>query len=323
MSILVNRPDNKRRPPDWRWQRATEIVLEGSRLVAGRDDQIVRGLCNFRRKLDRVSTDDQQLALLDENPALWEAHNMYVGEDTPVEARWELEAFLLCHEWQPHEVAAHLGIDEAVVIAYEKCFYDVTSRLQYQSLILHAVIGRAVQTGLAERQHDCLWKLFGYWGGPLVLDAYIHKFNRPQRPETVDGVGAFNNDCVRHMLGTKALVSAMTMPVNWNTQTEILHLWKELMMLELQAGQAGGGSDAYYQNIDAMVACFQFLKYRPGVDPAPTNRAARLEEGGVRMRADELAMIGMGKEPQGLEHLVAGLTFPAKGETDEQNAQTN
>jgi len=316
MSILVNRPVNKRRPPDWRWQRACELA-EGARPVRGRDDEVVKAACKFRRLIDRCQTDMDRLTALDAYPEMYEAYSLYDASDDPSEHRWELEARLLARE-AFGDIADKMGIDPDAIEIYERVFFDVIDRLGSPSLITHTVIGRAVQTGLAEREYDCLWKLFGYHLGPSVLDAFVFKFNMPRHTESHDGLRAALRGFTKDTVDMKSAVTILTMPVNWQTRELILNLWKDLLALEMQVGTAGIGAETFSQNVQSLTETFEgmLIKYRPGVDAEIIGKVAELEAGGVRLRATELAAIGVGETPTGLEHLLKSAKYPERGDHD-------
>jgi hypothetical protein len=174
-------------------------------------------------------------------------------------------------------------------------------------------MGRGVQTGLAERDYDVLWKLMGYLAGPLVLDSCIYKFAQPQQIQTVDGVHAFWKDFTKTQMGMKAGLTALTMPVNWQTRQTIMEFYGQLLQMEIAAGaSSGSASETFTANVKSMVETFAWSKFLPGVDAEMTGKVAELEAGGVRLRATELAMIGLGEHPTGLEHLVATARFPTE-----------
>jgi hypothetical protein len=256
-----------------------------------------------------------KLGVLDAYPALYEAYSLYDASDDPTEHRWELEARLLAKE-SFADIESKMGISPNTIAVYERIFFDVIDRLEMKSLIVHTIIGRAVQTGLAEREYDCLWKLFGYFLGSAVLDALVYKFNCPQHTDSHDGLRAAMRDFAKDTVDIKAGITLLTTPVNWQTRELLLNLWKDLLALEMQAGQAGIGTETFTQNVQALTESFEqmFTKHRPGVDADVVGRAAELEAGGVRMRASELAAIGLGKEPTGLEHLVHTAQYPERGD---------
>jgi len=310
MSILVNRPDNKRRPVDWRWQRGCELA-EGARQVRGRDDELVILARKFRRLLDRCESDMDRLAALDANPELFEAYEIYNADDfNPTAIKWELEARILAKE-SPESIDAKLMLSPAVTRLYTQLFFDVIGRLSAHGLIMHLVIGRATQIGLAERSYDCLWKLLGYNVGPLILDAFIYQFNNPRHTEVHDEYRATMNELTKDSIVTKAAVTMLTMQVNYQTRELIMTLWKELLALEIQAGQAGFSSETYTQNIGALSTTFAnlFIKQSDG-DISMESAINQLEAEGARLRASELVAIGMGGDAIGLKQLLGSAVYP-------------
>lgn len=305
-----------RRPPDWRWQRAGEVMEHNGQFSRSRDDSIVRTIYKFRKLLNRCRTEEDKLIALEACPALYEAYSLYDSSEDPTEHRWELEARLLAQE-PFRAIEAKMGIDASTVEWYEKVFFDVLSRLSYPSLIIHTVIGRSVHFGLAERDYDVLWKLFGYFAGAHVLDALIYKFLTPSHVAEAGGVKAFWKDYTRDQIHMKSGITILTTPINWQTRELIFGVWQRLLEAETELGQAGGAAETLTQNITAMVEAFGWSKHRPGVDMELTGRVAELEASGVRLRAAELTMIGADQEPVGLAHLLTTAKFPSHQYQDE------
>lgn len=319
MSILTFRPDNVRRVPDWRWQRAGEVVDSGGRIVRRRDDALVREACKFRRLLARCQSDEDRLEALDACPELFEAWTIYDAGEDPIEHRWELEARLLSGQ-SLEDISLATGTPINVIRCYEQMFFDVLSRLKHASLIIHSVIGQSVQVGLAERDYDVLWKLFGYFAGPHVLEAIMFKFIAPAKVTNATGVRAFMKDFTKDQVFLKSGVAMATMPINWQTRELLMTLWQSMLAMEAQAGQTSVGSELLKTNIQGLVEAFAWTKYRPGVDPALTGKVAELESNGVRLRASELCQIGFGEAATGMEHLFPSARYPKKDGNNENNS---
>jgi len=294
--------------------RACELA-DGARLVRGRDDEIVRFASKFRRLMDRCESDEDKLEALDAQPAMFEAYTIYMGEDDASEVKWELEARLLGGE-PVASIEAKLGIDPATIFTYERVFFDVLSRRHSTSLMVHVVIGRSVQTGLAEREYDCLWKLFSYFAGIPVLDAYIWKFNGVKHVESADGVRTAFREIAKDTIMSKAAVTALTLPANWQNNELILGTWQQICGQEQMAGQASGGTEVMMQNVAVLVEGFQPLlhKHIHGVDPTPGGIIDEIEDTGVRLRSDELAAIATGNDVSGFEHFITAKFPDSQGE---------
>jgi len=266
----------------------------------------------FRRLHNNCENDTQRLSLLDANPALYGAYEIYDASDECNEPRWELEARLLASE-SFADIAQRLGVEAEVIETYERVFFDVIGRLDAPGVIIHTVIGKAVQMGLAERQYDCLWKLLGYRVGSSVLDAFIYKFNSPSVPMTPDETSAFWNDQTKEFIKKKGFLASVTMPVNWQTQVDILNLWCRMLEMEQNAGMGAAGTEAILDNVQVMMEHLPFIRHRPGVDAEPPGDTTRLEATGVRLRTNELMLIGVNETPKGLEEILSSAKFPKRG----------
>jgi hypothetical protein len=316
VSILVNRPDNRRRPPDWRWMRACALAEGTERPVRGRDDEVVKAACKFRRLLLRCQTDADKLAALDAAPQLYDAYEIYSSSDSPEQVRWELEARILAREPRA-DIERKLGVDAATLDIYQEVFFDVDDRLDAPSLITHVVIGRALHAGgLAEREHDCLWKLFGYWCGPIALDAFVYKFGKPRRVESAEGLRDALRDFTKDVVEMKGTVTLVGMPIGWQTREVIVNLWKDLMAMEVQLGHSAAGQAAVLHNVDAMTATFKdlLMKQEPIDEERAPGTAGALEHNGTQLRAAELVAVGVGAIPEGLAQLMNSAQFPDKGD---------
>lgn len=310
MSIIVNRPDNPRRPPDWRWQRGNEIVSGASRHIHGRDDATMQYICKFIRLLNRCRSETDHLAALDAAPALYDAYTLYRAEDVPSAHRWELEARILARE-PVAAIGSKLGLTAATVEMYERVFFDVISRLQHASLIMHTVIGQAAQTGLAEREYDGLWKLLGFTGGPAVLDAVIHKCNSPARPLSPEDVNRFYTASVKHQINEKAFIALHGMPVTWQTYEHIYGMWLKLLEVEAATGQAGMNAAMLVEGLQVLVNSMEFKRQNEQNTLALPAPAAAIEATGVRLRASELAALTSGSVPaDGIPTILCNIRYP-------------
>ncbi len=154
-------------------------------------------------------------------PHLFEAEQIFIREKQLV--RYEIEARLLASETS-ERISHRFGVDAAIVTWYEKLFFNVLDRLDDRGYIAQRVMGESLHAGLTERDHDLLWKLYGYIGGEAVLDAVIYKGFSQSRPETPDEVEAFFADQLQSNSALKAMLAMRTMPINSYTQQAILEI---------------------------------------------------------------------------------------------------
>jgi hypothetical protein len=313
----IFRKNNPRRPVDWRWQLADVIIARGGRVRRSKSDPQLQKAISFRRQLDRCQDDDDYMRVLDSAPELYEAWALFDdGEDR--ETRWELEARLLSQ--QPvADIAKAIALEPASVEHYEALFFNVRDRLESPSYISQVVLGKSIHSGLSERAYDVLWKMYGYWAGHHVLNSLVYRFNAPAIPEGADGVNAFWDDDAKDMLRMKSAIAMRTMPINWETQTEILNLYLRMIEIERNAGEGGAGSEAVLANINTLFTQIPWTKHRPGIDVVDQNDPiAVVDATGKTLRAHELSLIATDNQmPKALEYLLETMQFPESNDAED------
>jgi hypothetical protein len=260
-------------------------------------------LRRFRERIVAAHTSADHALVMERYPAIYEAWAFYTADDR--EMRNELEARILARE--PFDIiAGKLATTSDVVAAYEKYFFNVTDRLDSPSYITHCVLGRALQASPAERTPDFLWKLFGYWQGPAMVDAWVYRFNRPSRPETANGVAAAITDDFKLTMLMKADQLARTMPVNQYTRTDLLMTWCRLMEAEKERGSAGTDHESLMSGLQSVLSSAPWVK-RDQLEATP---ADQMEAQGVTVRACEYRVLTGQTIPASFQQLVEHTHFP-------------
>jgi hypothetical protein len=235
--------------------------------------------------------DIEHLYLSERMGDLYEAWTMYQSTQVKANMRWEIEARLLARQTTA-EIASKTGTRESIIAIYSQIFFDVQSRLESPGWITHVVIGDAFNRSV-DKQPDGLWKLFGYWGGPFVLDSLIYRFNCPVWLESYKFVPGFIADDIRGQMQTKAMLAIRSMPVNWQTQIEIMNLYYRMMELENNTDAiAAGGAESFKSSIAAFMNSIPWTrdnKLKTNFDVIDT-----IDAGSVSLRSDELMLAGVG-----------------------------
>ena len=311
------RPSNPRRPIDWRWQRSVYLVEHDRSVSSSRDDKWISQGRKFKKSLDNCQNDEQHLSLASASTDLYEAYDLWSDTDE-CDHKWAIEARLLARE-APEDIARKVGLSPEAIVLYHNMFFDVHDRLGQPDVITNVVIKQSIQAGLSERKYDCLWKLFGYWCGPQVLDMVIHRF-APK--DTAEKVVAALKDDYRAQLALKGNLAIRTMPVNWQTQVEIANLFLRMEEMEKGDGSGGGSAEAIVANVDAF---FNQLPWGRMARTRSTGNAAldHYDKGGVAIRAEAVTLIGTGDQHPALRSLVdsaASAHFPGM-EVEDGNSQ--
>lgn len=240
---------NPWRPVDWRWQRAQRIT-NGEIRSRRTEDDATRLACQFLRALRKAG--DNEIAhdtLARRHAGLYWANRLYGTEDVALRAEVEARVLAGCSD---AEIARRSALPELTVQYYVQFFFDVRSRLQQPSYILHTVLGQSLHRGMNERDYPLLWKFYGYQYGPLMLDSLIGQHLPTPRPRTVAEVKAcWKDDGIASILRKQAL-AARLVPVNTFTQVDILTVYSKFV--EIDRNAAGGGGSGGSESTAAVVA---------------------------------------------------------------------
>ena len=147
--------------PNWRWQRARELVDKKLSPRRSRDDyQITRAYKYLRRFCKDNPRVEEQLAST--YPLVHKAKLLY--EDIYSGTRWVFEAGVMAS--QPREyMAEYLNTDPDVLKMYEHLFFDVRDALKHKGCIVANVLMPMFKGGAKPKDPDFAWKLLAYEGG--------------------------------------------------------------------------------------------------------------------------------------------------------------
>ncbi len=260
MASLAIAGNNPFRPADWRWQRAKEIH-EGEGPMASRRRDGLQGNKWIRRAVDYLTaeaaatSDAQRVALADGYTDIFWAVWAWQAQANP--QRHSIEAHLLARETN-YEIGYRCGVAPSVVEAYEALFFNVREKLHHRQYILNCVMGPAIHRGLSEREYDLLWKLYGYFLGPYIVDALESKFSNPVWCGTPEAVGAAVLDDAIGTLKLKAAIAAKTVPVNQHTQLALMEQFTKFVEVERNTDSAGQAQEQILDHIAAMMTTLPF-----------------------------------------------------------------
>jgi hypothetical protein len=211
---LYNRPGNYSRPPDWRWQRAADLVDGGGPLSPGHDDGPVQEAVRYLRAWRRCRAEEELQRLAREMPDLYGAHQLHLARSFQT---WEAQARLLTEE-SFKTIGSKCGCDPRVIETFHDTFFHVRDRLHVEGYILFQVIGPKAHSGLTEADVDVILKMYAYYGGPAALDAVLDCIKDPPKvPERLQQLGPAELQALRDRLLVRAWITLDTLPINDKT----------------------------------------------------------------------------------------------------------
>ncbi len=209
----------------------------------------------FRRAIREADNDELKRRVANRYPDLFWAHYAWQDDNNPT--KHQVEACILARE-ENWTIGFKCGLAPEQVEAYECIFFNVREKLDHPGYILHSVIGPALQRSFAERDYSAIWKLYAYYYGPYVLDALTSKMVNPiwcGTPDTVTMV--FQDDAIGTMK-MKAALAAKTVPVSFNTQIDLLHIFTKFVEIERTTDSVGKAQDQLLEHIMAMMTNLPF-----------------------------------------------------------------
>lgn len=303
--------DNPLRAPNWRWLRAVQVDGGGPKPSQKRDgadgfNWIRRAIRLKRRNALNANRPHAVYELAQLDPDLFWAHSMWANEKAPT--RWAVEARILAGE-SDEEIAKKIGCSPGVIGAYESVFFNVREKLEHREYVVNVVMADAVARGLSERQYDLLWKMFGFQGGSLVLDAMISKFTMIRRPEKSEDVSAFFQESAINSMRHKAAVAALTVPINSHTQLLLLDAYVKYVEIERTTENTTKANTNIVQNIGAMLTALPF-KVGTKLD-SEGDKMVPFDNSAAELRGDELMIVTAGGKIQN-QPAIENLRFPGE-----------
>ena len=223
------------RPVDWRWKLAQRSLVEKMPRRAELQDPWVRRITKHLRSRhevtkSRVSKRASYDHLLAEAAAIRFASDPLIGA--------ELESWLLTGEPRS-SVAEITGVNELVIEAYEFAFFDVRSKLDAASFIMHTVIGPGFYEGFRRDDFASLWKTVGYMRGKYMLAVTLQAFPGTRARPWPDWYPASPEKQVRLMRACRRAILARCLPRNVSSARQLR------LLLQLQAAAEADFEERY------------------------------------------------------------------------------
>jgi hypothetical protein len=243
---------SSRRVPEWRWNRAWKLASgqPTPKPCASGDDLWVRATRKFI--LQYVNVPDKHDDLYAVNEDLFYAYELHQDSvDDPSETMI-IEACLLagmnCGE------IAHLTGDTADTVNwYTKVFFDVQPYLEqrywiHKKVIVPAMLrnmgamGNSIKvsksgfsfqdTVIARPFLDASLKLFGYHGGPILLDFLITQFRTGKGVTSHDDIDKFMDSQQNATIRRRSMQASQTFEINKYNVMELFEAHNKIMALE-------------------------------------------------------------------------------------------
>lgn len=310
-------PHDPFRPVDWRYRRAEYLRSSGKYRRSKLDDGYVLVTRKFLKQREKCQDESDYIRLADKMPGIYYAGEIYTRTETT--DKYILEARILAGS-SIKDIAKKHAYTPEVIFWYEKLFFDVRDKLDKRDYLISRVIGPAAHRGIAARDFDLMLKMYALVGGPYVVDALVEQRSgielKPQSEKELDVF--FNKDCAS-TIKRNAAIASRSVRINEHTLGMVLEAHGKLLDIERQTETTADTSNLIMQNIQATL---QAVPFHISSKREVSNVLAHYDKSGVELRANELALAGVGVDP-GVEQELQYYKFPEQVKEETDNAGTN
>lgn len=321
--------DHPRRPVTWRWELGNLLRSLGRKGRRIKEDVYVRAAKNFQRQLVSCKNEIDRMVLYQTTPEQFMAFDIYDTKPNISGADMSgvvdnymksiVEAYILSGE-AAAKIAKYTSVPEATIDWYEKWFFNVNDRRQAFGWVMDRVIGPAIYSGEMAQDMDTIWKLYGYFGGPRILDSAITTFSGgAARPAGSDWESFIREDA-RSTIAFKAAMAARAVEVSSNTVRTILEAYAHLREAEIDAEDDKSiSSESFNNSVQSFV---ENLGWAVGLKETRMDcqYIVRYDKSSAEPRADELLAMAITGDPlDGSQRLIEA-KFPEQ--TNNGDAKT-
>jgi hypothetical protein len=251
LSLAISDPRSR---PNWRHERVAKLISAGIPPNPRRDDDRVTRMRKMYMDRNRLLSQGIEEEVVEDTLAgrykdLWQADRIYAGGRSD-RLRYGLEAMLLARV-PLARIALSTNCSEYAVRLYSDIFFDVLDKLDSKAYVASVVLRDAFMSGLNNRSNELAAKYFGYFGGPLVLDAILDAFDGVTANPT-DGPGLVDWIDENYMLKLKvqSLVGATFMqPNNYNIRS-LFESYQGLLSLSVRQNSDSGSENVVSKAVD-------------------------------------------------------------------------
>jgi hypothetical protein len=299
---------NPFRSPSWRYDRVLKLVGHRPRpLKASRahDDDTVKTYRDFLLRMRNRESREAELGLFVENPSLFLANTIINHPDH--EWRSILHARVLARQ-SDEEIAQWASTLPEAVSWYNELCFDVRDRLESRGYIIKVIVGRpddrrpSHDGSMTEFQRELCYKMFGYFGGPLVLEAVVAGMSEGTFPYRPADVPAFVDNAIAQIVRNRTAMAARTMAVNRYTLPTLFTTYAQILTITKQVAEGGGAPSDVKQNVEAMLGEMRWSVGRTG-HLKKTSLEQAYDMTAVEPRADEAMELAKGREPDSLRDI--------------------
>lgn len=224
--------------PNWRDARIQSILNQPGRCQPRKaDDPLVKAMFRYRQVKNQLVSMHMPEFELDQRLAsmFGPIHTGHVlHQDVIPLMRMVIEARILARQTD-EQIAKLTSLPAEAVQVYHDAFFDVRDKLDAMDWITTQVIGQVFQIGDQRSNPELLSKYFGYFGGPMILEAVLYGMQSGAMvPHSSADIAQWLENNLRFKLKTQSAVLLTTYAPNRFDFMSVISSYAQIASLELR-----------------------------------------------------------------------------------------
>lgn len=302
------------RKPHWRWDRVLQMVDRYGQpgRCTKRDDDFIRKARKFLLAWRDAEDEAEKERLFWERPGLYYAYQMREKVNVDPEAAMFIEARLLARQ-KFDVIAKNMSTIPETVQWYEALFFNVVDHLDARDWITKHVLMPAFtkhpnnvianhdgalpfkDSTVAFPFMDASLKLFGYFGGPQLVDFMLAGF---QSGKPLTGMDDLNNWLDANWSTTirrRSAQAALSFEINKYNVLELFAIHTQIIQIERSEESADQARTTTEKHIKAMIDEIPWMVGKKGAKALEGTELGKYDEYAAELRDEEVMRLAAGE----------------------------
>lgn len=289
---------NPLRLPTWRSDIVQDYnVPPEKRQILPDEDKFVLEYVKFIDKYRDARTDRFALRKLRaEQPEIFDCYQLANNDVTDLKT--VLESFLLSQA-SSQDISSVLAFSPSMIDWYERMCFDVRDRLDKRIWLANYIINEYVYAShisqermlmdasitvppqTQKQKKDCIFKLCGLYGGPLLIELMYTGFNNRAFPVHVDNISYFIDNTVKDFIRARGAFAAKMLDNSADSMKMLLNLAYKV------TESAQEETKTEYQ--ESVTEAMDSLRWTFSADVSNYNNPPQYLNGAVELRTKDIA----------------------------------
>jgi hypothetical protein len=298
--------------PDWRWERVMSMMRWSNPGRCTRhDDEFIRAARKFQLRWQHIESEADRERLFWDMPDLYYAHEFHERYSSEPEGALFIEARLLARQSFEH-IAEVMKTTPGAIRWYEALFFNVVEHLNARDWITKQVLLPAFDrhyapapvshdgvvmprdSTVAHPFLDASLKLFAYFGGPHLVDFFIHALPVGKPLTSPDDMANWLDATWAAIIRRRSVQAALQFEVNKYNAMELFQIHARIIEFERSEESREQQRTVTERHIQAMIDEIPWAFGDEGDKVYRDTEVGRFDRMAAELRDDELLQVAAG-----------------------------